>query len=79
MPVSGVVVTLAQSADAADLAVQWIRSDERFALGEPQGASDRRLPVTIDTASSTEDQRCWEQLQAHAGIDFVDVVCVFLS
>lgn len=79
MPVSGIVVTLAQPGPSAALAVEWLASDERFALGEPQGEGDRHLPVTIATADERETRDCWEQLQSHAGIEFIDVVCVFQS
>ncbi|MFT4541730.1 MAG: hypothetical protein ACI841_002695 [Planctomycetota bacterium] len=79
MPVSGVVVTLARAGHSAELARKWMASDERFVLGEPQGEGGLRLPVTIDTADEQENRDCWEKMQADAGIDFVDVVCVFLS
>jgi len=79
MPVSGIVVTLAQPGPQAELAVQWLASDARFALGETEDAEDRHLPVTIDTADEQANKDCWAELQAHAGIEFVDVVCVFLS
>ena len=79
MPVSGIVVTLAKPGPPAELAVEWLASDERFTLGEPQGDGERHLPVTIDTADEQETQACWEEMQSHAGIEFIDVVCVFQS
>ena len=79
MPVSGLVVTLAPPGREAEQAVDWMRRDTRFTLGQPEPASPRRLPVTLDTADRAQDKDCWEQMQAHRGITFVDVACVFFE
>lgn len=79
MPVSGLVVTLAPPGPDADAAAVWLRSDDRFAVGEPEPATPRRLPVTLDTADRDADKRTWEAMQDHPGIDFVDVACVFFE
>lgn len=79
MPVSGLVVTLAPPGPEADRAFAWLREDDRFALGDPEPATPRRLPVTLDTPDRAADKRTWVELQDHPGIDFVDVACVFFE
>ena len=79
MPVSGLVVTLSTDEAAARDAVEWLASDERFEVGATGGNNERRLPLTLETADERANRACWDELQAHIGIDFVDVVCVFFA
>ena len=79
MPVSGLVVTLSPPGPDAEQAAAWLREDARFAVGEPEPATPRRLPVTLDTADRDADKHTWEEMQEHPGIDFVDVACVFFE
>lgn len=79
MPISGLVVTLAPPGPDAERALAWMREDEHFTLGEPEPATPRRLPVTLDTADRAEDKRFWDAMQDHPGIGFVDVACVFFE
>lgn len=79
MPISGLVVTLAPPSADTDRAMAWLSEDTRFTLGQPEAENTRRLPITLDTASRAEDKQCWEEMQAHPGITFVDVACVFFD
>lgn len=79
MPVSGLVLTLAPPGPDAERAVSWMREDARFAVGEPEPATPRRLPVALDTPDRAADKAAWQQMQDHPGIDFVDVTCVFFE
>ena len=79
MPVSGLVVTLSSAEPAAREAIAWLESDDRFSVGEPAADNERRVPLTLDTPDEIANRACWDEMQAHDGIDFVDVVCVFFS
>lgn len=79
MPVSGLIVTLSSSEAHAESARAWLKDDPRFELGAASSTSSRRMPVVVDTPNSNSDKQCWTELQAHAGIEFVDVVCVYFA
>ncbi|MCA8953469.1 MAG: hypothetical protein KDE27_28410 [Planctomycetes bacterium] len=79
MPVSGLVVTLSTDEAAARDAVAWLSSDERFDVGATAADHARRLPLTLETADEAANRACWDELQAHPGIEFADVVCVFFA
>ena len=79
MPVSGLVVTLSNERSAARDALDWLESDARFEIGPPTPDNDRRISLALDTPDEGANRECWSALQSHAGIDFVDVVCVFFS
>ena len=76
MPVSGLILNLVESEDLAQQAIRDLSRDERFTRGE---ALPRRLPVTLETQNPDEDKACWQWLQDHPGIAFVDVACVFFD
>lgn len=79
MPVSGLVVTLSNDESTARAAIAWLQVDDRFDIGAASPNTGRRLPVTLDTPNREADKASWEELQAHPGIDFIDVTCVFFS
>lgn len=76
MPVSGLILTLADDPARADAALADLVCDDRFDLGTRSGL---RQPVTLTTDDRGEDRACWDWLQSHSDIDFVDVVCVFFD
>lgn len=79
MPVSGLVVILSSAESPARDAIEWLESDTRFSVGEPAAGAERRVPLTLDTPDEAANRACWNEMQAHDGIAFVDVVCVFFS
>ena len=76
MPVSGLILTLADDPVRADAVIADLFGDERFELGERLGL---RQPVTLTTDDRDEDKACWDWLQSHPAIAFVDVACVFFD
>ena len=76
MPISGLILTLADQPQEAEQALRDLAGDKRFELGPRTG---QRQPVTLATQDSAEDKDCWHWLQSHPGIGFVDVACVFFE
>lgn len=74
MPISGLVVTLGDTAQIRGSAVEALRSDPRLTLGE---LKENRLPVVAETETIEEGRRMVrEEIPAVAGVVFVDVVSV---
>lgn len=79
MPISGLIITLNPQGPQADAAQNWLAEDARFEIGKPDKPGGRRLPATLDTETRDEDKQCWDAMQEHPGIAFVDVTCVFFE
>ena len=73
MPISGLVVTLAEDAKVAALTTRAIRDNPHFTLGRQSG---RRWPVVLDTPARRQDRSCWEWLIALPGVVHVDVTFI---
>lgn len=73
MPISGLVITLSDTPELAEIALTMLRRDRRIELGERRGPCQ---PVVVDTNDSDEDSQLWEQLQKQEGIRWVDVAFV---
>ncbi len=73
VPVSGLVITLAPQANAADEARRALAADPAFELGPRRG---RRLAATAHTPSPAEDRALFERVRALPGVEHVDVVFV---
>lgn len=74
MPISGLVITLAEDPQAAELAKQAVRGHPRFtceAMPDP-----RRLPAVLDTPDRHTDREDWDWLNALDGVRQVDVVFI---
>ncbi len=77
MAVSALIVTLSEDAALADAALRAIGRDARFTLGEVQ--VDRRVAVVLDTPEAVDDQAAHDWLRGLRGVEFVDVVLVYLD
>lgn len=71
MPVSGLVVTLAEEPRLRGAAETSLRSRAFVTFGEPFG---RRLPIVIDTGSAEAHAEAIDEVQALDGVLFVEVV-----
>lgn len=77
MAVSGLIVTLTEDAELAAAALRAISRDARFTLNE--AVVDRRVAVVLDTPDPTADRAANDWLRALRGVEFVDVVLVYLD
>ncbi len=76
MPISGLIITLANRAEA-DALVRYLREREpRLEPGELQG---ERLPCVLETAHPKESEAVHEWLLQQPGVLAVDVVFVSLD
>ncbi|MHC5113016.1 MAG: hypothetical protein ACYTGP_01150 [Planctomycetota bacterium] len=73
MPVSGLVLTLAENEPAAAAAMAELMADDRVDVGAPIG---RRLPVVADTPDAHADKRLHAELRDLDGVESIDVVFV---
>ena len=73
MPVSGLVVTLADQSGVRENAINAIRNEPRIEIGVTQSG---RMAIVVDTASDEEDKQLWQWLNRLPGVAFVDVVMV---
>ena len=73
MPVSGLVVVLADEADLRAAAVRAMELDRSIELGPVHG---NRLALIVETPSGQEDRRVWDMLHHLAGVRLVEVVFV---
>ncbi len=76
MPISGLLITLSDRPELAEIALTMLRQDQRIELGERRGVHQ---PIVVDTTDRDEDRRLWEQLQKQEGILLVDVAFVHLD
>ncbi len=73
MPISSLVLTLADDPSVAEPLLAELRRDPRFTFGERFGND---LPVVIESASRDEECALLEALFAARGLSKVDVVFV---
>lgn len=73
MPVSGLVVSLAEEPELRQLAIDAIGRESRIEIGS---IHSNRMAIVIDTASSDEDKQLWNWLMDLPGVVFVDVALV---
>lgn len=73
MPISGLVITVANSAAAEDLARALLTQEPRLEVGELQRD---RLPCVLETADSQESKAVHDWLLGQPGVLGVDVVFV---
>ena len=73
MAITGLVLTLSDDDEAREQALAHIAAEPAVTLGDPEGV---RYPAVVDTTSSREDRSCFERLEATAGVDLVELVCV---
>ncbi len=73
MPISGLVITLANPADAPDLACALHSEEPRLEFGELQVD---RLPAVLETANAKESEAVHEWLLGQPGVLGVDIVFV---
>lgn len=76
MAISGVVLTLADEAKAAEEAMRILGSDPRITLGERAGP---RLPAVLETGSPSEDEAAWTWMSAVPGVRSVKLAFVDLA
>lgn len=76
MAISGIVVTLSDSASEADSALDMLAHERRITLGERFG---RRVAAVTETASAEEDGLLWDDLHGIPGVARVDVTFVGLD
>jgi hypothetical protein len=70
MPISGLLITLADDPRASEAAVRLLESDPRVEVGERRGPY---LPVVAETDAPADDERFWRKLNEHTGILKVDL------
>ena len=73
MPVSGLVVSLANEPNLRETAIDAIRQESQIEIGV---INSLRMAVVVDTPSSEEDKEIWNWLNALPGVTFVDVAMV---
>ncbi|MCA9290767.1 MAG: hypothetical protein KDA25_06540 [Phycisphaerales bacterium] len=73
MPISGLVLTLADDHDDRRAALRALRACGAFELGADD---DRRVPAVMETRSDDEQRRWWRWLDDLRGVHHVDVVFV---
>lgn len=73
MPISGLVLTLADPAAAARLASDLQEREPRLEFGELQG---NHLPLVLETASAHDSRQVHDWLLEQPGVLGVDVVFV---
>ena len=73
MPVSGLVVSLANEPNLRETAIDAIRQESQIEIGV---INSLRMAVVVDTPSSEEDKEIWTWLNALPGVTFVDVAMV---
>jgi len=73
MPISGLMLTLADDASLAGEALGAIAGERRIEVGDRE---QHRLAVVVDTRTREEDQQLWRWLNDLPGVRFVDVVYV---
>jgi nitrate reductase NapAB chaperone NapD len=71
MPISGLLITLADDPQASGRAISSLEADPRIDVGERRGPY---LPVVADTAGKQENQRLWDELNELAGVINVNLV-----
>lgn len=71
MPVSGLVVTLAEDPKRRDTALARLAAEVRVTRGEAVGA---RLPVVVDVFSVDEHDATIERIEDVEGVLFVELV-----
>ena len=62
MPVSGLVVSLAENSDLRQQAIDEINQESRIEVGVIES---QRMSIVMDTTSSEEDKRLWNWLNAY--------------
>lgn len=73
MPVSGLVITLANDRQRRDTALAALSQEPRIELGVLRAS---RLAIVVDTATPEDDQQLWQWLNALPGVEFVEVALV---
>lgn len=70
MPISGLVLQLAQDSTLTDSVTQALRLDSRVSVGD---LVNNRLPIVVETQSLAEDETVFEELSRTPGILFVEL------
>jgi nitrate reductase NapAB chaperone NapD len=73
MPVSGLVVTLTSQSPQREAAIEEIRADLRIEIG---AIGPSKMAIVVDTATSSDDKRLWEWIQAIEGVLQVEVALI---
>lgn len=73
MPVSGLVVSLADDPALREQTIATIGRESRIEIGSLEF---QRMAIVIDTVSTDEDKQLWHWLTSLPGVVFVDVVMV---
>ncbi len=73
MPISGLILTLADSVDVVELAQKLRLAEARLELGELQGT---HLPAVLETDTPHQSREVHDWLLTLPGIQSVDVVFV---
>lgn len=73
MPISGLVVTLAEKPNDRASALMSLAAEARIEVGEIVGS---RVPIVVETPSAEEDRQVWGWLHNLPGVLFVDVACI---
>ncbi|MGB7345549.1 MAG: hypothetical protein WBD20_15150 [Pirellulaceae bacterium] len=73
MPISGLIVSLAEQDTLRDDAIEAIRLEPRIDIGV---IDSQRMSIVVDTKSIDEDKQVWNWLQELPGVVFVDVAMV---
>lgn len=76
MPVSGLVITLAEDSSAMRHALTAMLQSGRVELGARDG---RKLAAVLDTPTEQANKDAWQWLSALPGVRHIDVVFVSLD
>jgi hypothetical protein len=73
MAITGLVLTLSEDEGEREQALVRLAGEPCVTLGEPKAF---KYPAVLDTPSSREDRDCFDRLEATAGVNLVELVCV---
>ena len=76
MPISALLVTLADDPIAAEASLTALAENACFELG---ARNKRRVAVALDTPNEGANKRCWRWLTEQAGVYTVDLLFVHLD
>jgi nitrate reductase NapAB chaperone NapD len=71
MPISGLLITLADDSNASKTVISTLTADPRIDVGEQRGPY---LPVVADTEGRQENQHLWDELKELPGVINVNLV-----
>lgn len=76
MPISSIILTLAEDDHRRRAALDAIAAHASIEIGEQHGL---RVPIVVDTPDSDADRAIWQCLHDLDGVTFVDLVTAYFD